>query len=134
MRYQYVGAKVALRQEHKDALPWREDYHNNVTNLNGLHHLVVCCIWVCSRGYGRQPRVREGDYGVAATHHRVLQPLAPVTVPPVPPGPVRLQHPDLLLQFADGVPRCAILAERIDGGDLERTLCTHGVPDEYRVR
>ena len=103
MRCQYVGERVALRQEHKDALSWGKDYHNNGINLDGLHHLVDCCIWVWSRGYGRKPRVSESDYGVAETHHRVLQPLAPVIVPPVPPGAVRLQHADLLLQFADDV-------------------------------
>ena len=124
---------MALRQEHKDAPPWGKDSRNNGINVLGLHHLVDCCFSVWARGYGRQPRVREGDYGDAEAHLRLLQPFVPVIVPPVPPGPVRLQHPDLLLQFADDVPRCAILAERVDGGDLERTLCTHGVPDEYRL-
>ena len=93
--------KVALRQEHTHAQPWDKEYHDSGIHPEGLHHLVDCCIWVLSRGFGRQPRVREGDHGVAEAHHRVLQPLAPVIVPPVPPGPVRLQHADLVLQFAD---------------------------------
>ena len=43
----------------------------------------------CSRRQRRQPRVREGHNGVAEAQNRVLQPLAPVVVPPGPPGPLR---------------------------------------------
>ena len=55
---------MALRQEHTHAQPWDKEYYDSGIHPEGLHHLVNCCIWVLSRGFGRQPRVREGDHGV----------------------------------------------------------------------
>ena len=66
-----------------------------------LRRITVFCNHLPQWLYHQVHQALSNMYGVVEAHHRVLQPLAPVIVPPVPPGPVRLQHADLVLQFAD---------------------------------
>ena len=94
---------VALRQDREDALPRGTAYHNSDDNIDSLHRVVGSWTWVCSRRQRRQPRVREGHNGVAEAQNRVLRPLAPGLVPPGPPGLLRQQFLDALLQILEAL-------------------------------